>query len=101
MSPTGEPINTGDAAFLAALKAKGAAVGRSTEDLAADLLGVIVATAPLFSRTMVRVVDKMLQDSETATKLFLAPPSMSADGAVVGYVGQLVDASDDVGIRFG
>ncbi len=101
LSPTGEPPNVGNEGFLAALKAKGEALGRTPDALAADFLAIIVATAPLFSRTMVRVVDRMLENPGQATELFLSPPSLSSDGADIEYVGVAVDAVDDIGIRFG
>lgn len=101
MSPTGTPHTPSETQFILALRNKLASAGRTPEDLAADFLGDIVATAPLFSRTIVRVLDYMFKDLEHARAVFNAYGSFEADAALLAYIGKAISAVDDVGIHVG
>ncbi|KAI0338309.1 heme peroxidase [Trametopsis cervina] len=77
------------------------ASGRSPEALAVDFIGDVLATAPLFSRTIVRTLHHMLRDQSRAYDLFHSSPSLASDAAILAYVGEVIDVVDDVGVRFG
>jgi hypothetical protein len=101
MSPIGDHSTNGDTEISSILHTTSNATGRSPESLSVDVLGTIIATAPLFSRTMVRVMDYMLQDEAKTKKLFTARPSIGSDGAILQYVGEAIECVDDIGLRVG
>lgn len=101
MSPTGDNSARVDTPFVLGLRAKSEAFGQSPEELAVDFLGDVVATAPLFSRAMVRALDRILNDKIRVRQLSSPLGSSESDAQLATYLREVVHAVDDIGISVG
>lgn len=102
-SPT-SPVGTfnTEPSFILALRNKSQSIGRSPEDIAADFLGDVVATAPLFARAVVRALDYVLSTADDET-VAMWQDTASQEMVVIlnDLLRDAVYATDDIGVRIG
>ena len=90
-----------DTNFVVNVRAKSQASGRSLDDLAADFLGVVIASAPLLSRALTRAVNQILDDSSRLEELLASAATPECDILLETYFREVLCSVDDIGIRVG